>query len=145
MAFVAFVALTSLLQNLGADAYLDSTDKDACTAATDSFDFLLDCIGANHDVESYMGLVAVDGKLVLVGLPPEKVSLNAFSFVAKRKTLCGSFIGGIEETQQMMDFCGEHNIVMDIEMAPIENVNECYERMIKSDVRYRFVFDTTKI
>jgi len=133
------------LQNLGADAFLDSTDEEECKAAADSFDFLLDCIGANHDIVHYMNLVAVDGKLVLVGLPPEKLSLHCFNFVAKRKSLCGSMIGGIQETQEMMDFCGENGIVCEVERAEWADVNECYERMIKSDVKYRFVFDAQKM
>ena len=137
--------MSDALDNLKADAFLDSTDADACKDAADSFDFLLDCVGANHDVSQYLGLTAVDGKCVLVGLPPDSMSVHAFQIVPKRKSLCGSMIGGIKETQEMLNFCGEHNIVCDIEMADWENINECYARMIASDVKYRFVFDAQKM
>ena len=123
------------LKGLGAHAFLDSTDKDAMTAAGEKFDFLLDCIAADHDVEAYIGTVAVGGKLVMVGIPSDKVKVSAFAFVMRRKQICGSLIGGIEETQEMLDFCGLHNIVCDIEMVAAKDINTAYDRTVKSDVK----------
>ena len=106
-----------------------------------SFDFILDCVAAPYDPNEYLDLLKTDGTLVLVGLPESLLEIRAFSLALHRRSLAGSYIGGIAETQAMLDFCGRHNIVSDIELIPMEQVNEAYERLLKSDVKYRFVID----
>jgi uncharacterized zinc-type alcohol dehydrogenase-like protein len=105
-----------------------------------SFDFILDCVSAKHDMDAYLSLLKRDGTLCLVGVPSDPLSVAAFS-VLGRKNLAGSMIGGIRETQEMLEFCGKHNIVSDIEMTSFDKVNEAWERVIKGDVKYRFVLD----
>lgn len=131
----------SALNHLHADAYIDSTNADEMNAAAGTFDFIVNCVAANHDVGALMNLLKTDGQMVMVGVPPSPLSLHAFQFVMKRRALKGSLIGGIAETQEMLDFCGKHNIVCDIEMINAEKVNEAYDRAIKGDVHYRFVID----
>ena len=131
---------------LGADSMLVSRDADAMAAAAGSFDFLLNTIPVAHDVNPYMALLKRDRAMVMVGLltaiePP----LNAASLIFGRKTLAGSGIGGMAETQEMLDFCGQHNIVSDVEMVPIQQVNEAYDRLLKNDVKYRFVIDIASL
>jgi uncharacterized zinc-type alcohol dehydrogenase-like protein len=106
-----------------------------------SFDFILDTVSASHDINDYLTMLKRDGTLVLVGVPPNPMPLQAFSLIAPRRQLAGSLIGGIPETQEMLDFCGEHGITSDIEIVSIDGINEAYERMVKSDVKYRFVID----
>jgi uncharacterized zinc-type alcohol dehydrogenase-like protein len=135
----------SALNTLGANAYLDSTDKAAMDAAVKSFDFILDAISAQHSIEDYLRLLTLDGKLVIVGVPPAPFALNAGSLIFNRNSVSGSLIGGIKETQEMLDFCGRNNIVCDVEMCNASYINEAYERTINGDVKYRFVIDCDTI
>jgi uncharacterized zinc-type alcohol dehydrogenase-like protein len=106
-----------------------------------TFDFVLDCVSAQHDINAYLAVLKRDGTLVQVGAPPEPLPVAAFNLIMSRKSFAGSLIGGIAETQEMLDFCAKHNIVSDIEMISIDQINEAYERVISSDVKYRFVID----
>ncbi len=128
-------------RRLGATGFALTTDPATFKKLAGKFDFILDTISANHDIQAYMGLLKLDGALVLVGVPSEPAKVHAMSFIFGRKTLAGSLIGGIAETQEMLDFCGQHGITSDVEVIPVEKINEAYERTIKSDVRYRFVID----
>ncbi len=125
---------------LGADDYLAMSDPDVFKKNAGRFDFLLDTVSAEHDLNSYLSLLRLDGRMVLVGLP-DPTPVSAFPLAMKRRSLSGSMIGGIRETQEMLDFCAEHEIVCDIEVIAMSQINEAYERMMKSDVRYRFVID----
>ena len=126
---------------LGAKDVIISKNADEMKKHAGSFDFILDCVAAKHDINAYLQMLKLDASLVLVGAPPEPLEVAAFNLIFPRKSLSGSLIGGIRETQEMLDFCAKHNIVSDIEMIPIQKVNEAYERVIKSDVKYRFVID----
>jgi uncharacterized zinc-type alcohol dehydrogenase-like protein len=126
---------------LGAHHFLVTTDKDAVKKARNSFDFMLDTVSGDHDLNQYLGMVKLDGAMVMVGLPPEALPVHAFSLIPKRKSLAGSMIGGIRETQEMLDYCAKHNIVSDVEMIAIKDIEAAYVRMVKGDVRYRFVID----
>jgi len=126
---------------LGAKDVIISKNPDEMKKHAGSFDFILDCVAAKHDINAYLQMLKLDASLVLVGAPPEPLEVAAFNLIFPRKSLSGSLIGGIRETQEMLDFCAKHNIVSDIEMIPIQKVNEAYERVIKSDVKYRFVID----
>ncbi|MDB5492037.1 MAG: oxidoreductase, zinc-binding dehydrogenase family [Micavibrio sp.] len=128
-------------KRLGAVGTVVSKDKDDLAKHAGSFDFLLCTVAAEYDPGLYLGLLKVDGTMAVVGAPDKPLNLHLFSVIMGRKTLAGSLIGGIKETQEMLDFCGEHNIVSDIEVINIQQINEAYERMIKSDVRYRFSID----
>jgi len=130
---------------LGADEIIVSRDPAEMEAHAESFDFLLNTISAPHDINAYLNLLKLDGTMVLVGVPEKPPELDAFSLIARRRSIAGSLIGGIAETQEMLDFCGAHNIVSDVEVIPIQQINEAYERMIKGDVRYRFVIDAKSI
>ena len=110
-----------------------------------TFDFILDCVSADHDITAYLGMLTVDGNITLVGAPDKPLPVASFALIMGRKSLSGSVIGGIKETQEMLDFCGKHNITCDIELIPVTKINEAYERVVKSDVRYRFVIDMTTI
>ena len=110
-----------------------------------SFDFILDTISADHDINAYLNLLRLDGNITLVGAPPKPLSVAAFSLIMGRRNLSGSNIGGIAETQQMLDFCGEHNITASVEVIPIQKVNEAYDRLLKSDVKYRFSIDMASL
>ena len=126
----------------GADHVIVSTDPQQMKAAADSFDFLLDTIPVPHDLNPYLETLRFDGVHILVGLiEPVEPALNAFNLVFKRRVLAGSLIGGIAETQEMLDFSAEHGITCDIEMLDIKNINEAFERVVKGDVKYRFVID----
>ena len=126
---------------LGAKDVIISKNPDEMKKHAGSFDFILDCVAAKHDINAYLQMLKLDASLVLVGAPPEPLEVAAFNLIFPRNSLSGSIIGGIRETQDMLDFCAKHNIVSDIEMIPIQKVNEAYERVIKSDVKYRFVID----
>ncbi len=126
--------------NLGADAFASTTDPDTFTRNRGGFDFILDTVSANHDYNAYLNLLRRDGTLVLVGLP-EPTLLAAGSLIFRRRRLAGSLIGGIRETQEMLDFCAKHQIVADIERIGLADINQAYTRMLCSDVRYRFVID----
>jgi len=126
---------------LGAKDVVVSKNQDEMKKHENSFDFILDTVSAKHDVNAYLPLLKRDGTMTLVGAPPDLLSIAAFDLIFQRHQLAGSLIGGIRETQEMLDFCAEHGIVSDIEMIPIQKINEAYERMLKSDVKYRFVID----
>jgi len=130
---------------LGADEVVISKDANEMQKHARSFDFILDAVSADHDVNAYLNLLNVDGTLVLVGAPENPLPVAAFSLLMGRRQLAGSAIGGIQETQEMLDFCGEHGIVSDIEMINIQQVNEAYDRLLKSDVKYRFVIDMASL
>jgi len=130
---------------LGADEVVISRNADEMKKHADSFDFILDTIAAAHDINAYLNLLAHDSTLVIVGAPEKPMSVSAFSLLMGRHNLAGSIIGGIAETQEMLDFCGKHNITADVEIIPIQKVNEAYERLVKSDVKYRFCIDMASI
>jgi len=125
---------------LGADEFVVTRDPEALEAYTSTFDFLLNTVSAPHDLNMYINLLRRDGRMVLVGLP-DPTPVAAFPLVLKRRSLSGSLIGGIRETQEMLDFCAQHGIVCDIERIGMQEINEAYERMLRSDVKYRFVID----
>ena len=129
-------------RRLGADEVVVSKNQNEMAAHKNSFHFMLDTVSAPHRLDDYLNLLKRDGTLVLVGAPSEPhPSPDVFSLVFKRRQIAGSLIGGIQETQEMLDFCAKHGIVSDIELIPIQAINEAYERMLKSDVKYRFVID----
>lgn len=128
-------------KKLGADEVLISKDATQMAAHKNSFDFLLNTIPVKHDVNPYLDLLKLDKTMCIVGAIEPLEAVNGGLLVMKRKNLAGSLIGGIKETQEMLDFCGEHNVVSDVEMIDIQNINTAYERMMKSDVKYRFVID----
>jgi len=130
---------------LGADEVVLSTDDAQMQAHAGSLDFILDCVAAQHDVNAYLELLKADGTMVLVGAPEQPLPVSPFSLILSRKSLAGSLIGGIAETQEMLDFCGQHNIVSDIELIRIQDINVAYERMLKGDVKYRFVIDMASL
>ncbi|MCT1394312.1 NAD(P)-dependent alcohol dehydrogenase [Microbacterium sp. p3-SID338] len=126
---------------LGADRYFATGDRDTFRDLRGSFDVILNTVSAVIDLRSYLGLLDVDGTIVCVGAPAEALALNAGSLIAGRRSIAGSNIGGIRETQEMLDFCAEHGITAQIEVIPASAINEAYERVLASDVRYRFVID----
>ncbi|MBM3617484.1 MAG: NAD(P)-dependent alcohol dehydrogenase [Alphaproteobacteria bacterium] len=128
-------------KRLGADHFYATSDKSTFKKLAGSFDLIINTVSMDLDWNAYLNLLKVDGTMVLLGVPEKKVPLGAFPLIMGRRSLAGSLIGGIAETQEMLDFCGKHNIVSDIEVIDIREVNEAYERVIKSDVRYRFVID----
>lgn len=130
---------------LGAQDVIISTDADQMKKHAGTFDFLLNCVSAPHDINAYIGLLKLDGTITMVGAPDKPLELHAFSVIFGRKSVAGSNIGGIAETQEMLDFCGQHNITADIELIGIDQINEAYERMIKSDVKYRFCIDMSTL
>ncbi len=130
---------------LGADEVVISKNADEMQKHVGTFDFILDAVSADHDINAYLALLARDGNLTLVGAPEKPLQVAAFGLLFGRKSLSGSPIGGLAETQEMLDFCGEHNITSDIELIPMQKVNEAYERMLKSDVKYRFVIDMASL
>ncbi|MEH1966793.1 NAD(P)-dependent alcohol dehydrogenase [Nostoc sp.] len=127
---------------LGADEVVVSRNAEEMHKHAGSFDFILDTVSAKHDINAYLNLLRLDGNLTLVGASPIPLDVSAFSLIMARRNLSGSNIGGIPETQEMLDFCGKHNITADVEVIPIQKVNEAYERLLKSDVKYRFCIDT---
>lgn len=128
-------------RKLGAHDFVVSKDPQNLTSLAASFDFILDTVSAPHDLNMYLKLMRRDGTMVLVGLPEKPAELHAISLLANRRSLAGSSIGGIRETQEMLDFCAGKNITSDVEVIPIQHLEEAYERTIKGDVRYRFVID----
>ncbi|MDF3983863.1 NAD(P)-dependent alcohol dehydrogenase [Luteibacter sp. PPL201] len=128
-------------KKLGADKGLISTDKDAMAAAAGSFDFLLNTVPVSHDVQPYLSLLKLDGAMVVVGALTPLDPIAGGLLMLPRRTLAGSAIGGMAQTQEMMDFCAEHNIVSEVEVVDMASINETYERLVKNDVRYRFVID----
>jgi alcohol dehydrogenase (NADP+) len=130
---------------LGADEVVVSRNANEMEKHAATFNFILDTVSAVHDLNSYLALLARDGTLTLVGAPPKPLPVAAFALIGGRHSLSGSTIGGIAETQEMLDFCGEHNITADVEVIPIQEVNEAYERLLKSDVKYRFSIDMASL
>jgi uncharacterized zinc-type alcohol dehydrogenase-like protein len=130
---------------LGADEVVVSRNADEMQKHAGSFDFILDTVAAKHDINAYLNLLRLDGNITLVGAPEKPLEVAAFSLIMGRRSLSGSMIGGIAETQEMLDFCGEHNITADVEVIPIQKANEAYERLLKSDVKYRFVIDMASL
>jgi uncharacterized zinc-type alcohol dehydrogenase-like protein len=130
---------------LGADEVVISRNANEMKKQAGSFDFILDCVSGAHDINAYLNLLTLDGNLTLVGAPAKPLGISAFSLIAARRSLSGSAIGGIAETQEMLDFCGTHDITADVEVIPIQKVNEAYERMLKADVKYRFSIDMASL
>jgi uncharacterized zinc-type alcohol dehydrogenase-like protein len=130
---------------LGADEVVISRNADEMQKHVESFDFILDAVSADHDINAYINLLRRDGNLTIVGAPPKPLGVSAFGLIMRRRSLSGSNIGGIAETQEMLDFCGKHNITADVEVIPIQKVNEAYERLLKSDVKYRFSIDMASL
>jgi alcohol dehydrogenase (NADP+) len=130
---------------LGADEVVVSSNANEMQKHTGSFDFILDAVSADHDINAYLNLLARDGTVTLVGAPEKPLAVAAFSLLFGRRSLSGSPIGGIAETQEMLDFCGEHNVTADVELIPIQKVNEAYERLLKSNVKYRFSIDMASL
>ena len=130
---------------LGADEVVISKNEDEMKKHTNSFDFILDAVSAQHDINAYLALLKLDGTLTQVGAPEKPLPVSVFNLIFKRRQFAGSLIGGIAETQEMLDFCADHNIVSDIELIGIHQINEAYERLLKSDVKYRFVIDMASL
>lgn len=130
---------------LGAHEVVVSKDEAQMAAQAGSFDLILDAVSASHDLNAYLNLLKRDGNLVLVGAPEKPLPVAAFSLIFRRRSFSGSLIGGLPETQEMLDFCGQHNITSDIEMIRMDQINDAYERMLKSDVKYRFVIDMASL
>ncbi len=128
-------------KKLGADEVVISKDSKAMAKHAGSFDFILDCVSAPHNIKAYLNLLRLDGALCLVGLPDEPMSISASTMVANRRSLSGSMIGGMAQTQEMLDYCAAKGIVSDIELTRFDKVDEAYERVMKGDVKYRFVLD----
>ena len=130
---------------LGADEVVLSRNADEMAKHAGTFDFILDAVAAEHDINAYINLLKPDGNITLVGAPEKPFPVSAFSLIFGRRSLSGSLIGGIAETQEMLDFCGQHNITADVEIIPIQKINEAYERMLKGDVKYRFSIDMSSL
>jgi uncharacterized zinc-type alcohol dehydrogenase-like protein len=132
-------------KRLGADEVVISKNAGELAKHAGSFDFILDAVSADHDINAYINLLKRDGNLTLVGAPEKPLAVSAFGLIMGRRSLSGSPIGGIAETQEMLDFCGKHNITADVEVIPIQKINEAYERLLKSDVKYRFSIDMASL
>lgn len=130
---------------LGAHEVVVSTDSAAMAKHQTSLDFILDAVSAQHDLNAYLSLLKFDGTLAMVGAPGEPLPINVFNLIMPRRNLAGSLIGGLAETQEMLDFCATHKITSDIERIPIQKINEAYDRLMKQDVRYRFVIDMSSL
>jgi alcohol dehydrogenase (NADP+) len=130
---------------LGADEVIISTNPEEMRQHAGTFNFILDTVAADHDINAYINMLGLEGNITLVGAPETPLQVSAFALLFGRKSLSGSLIGGIKETQEMLDFCGQHNIISDVEIIPIQKINEAYERLLKSDVKYRFSIDMASI
>jgi uncharacterized zinc-type alcohol dehydrogenase-like protein len=130
---------------LGADEVVLSRDANEMAKHAGSFDFILDAVAADHDINAYLQLLRRDGNITMVGAPEKPLPVSVFALIFGRKSLSGSPIGGLPETQEMLDFCGANNITADVEVIPIQKVNEAYERLLKSDVKYRFSIDMASL
>src|SRR6266568_2587577 len=128
-------------KKMGADNFYDTSDRETLKKLRGYFDIIINTVSVELDTNKHMKLLDVDGTMIVVGLPEKEIQIAPFSLVSARHSLAGSAIGGIRETQEMLDFCSKHNIACDIELIPIQKVNEAYERVVNSDVRYRFVID----
>jgi len=145
---IVFTTSTSKVEDakrLGADDVVLSKDKAQMAKYKSKLHFVLDAVSAEHDINLYLNLLRVDGSLALVGAPEHPLPVAAFSLIPSRRNFAGSMIGGIAETQEMLEFCGKHNIVADIEMIKMDEINEAYERLLKGDVKYRFVIDMASL
>jgi alcohol dehydrogenase (NADP+) len=152
VAFGAEVTVLSTSKNkegdarkLGAHHFALTTDDTVMKSLRNHFDFILDSVSAPHDMGLYLGLLRRDGTLIVVGAPPAPASIHNFSLIGKRKQIGGSLIGGIKETQEMLDYCAEHNIMSDVEVIKIQDINTAYDRMMRNDVKYRFVIDIASL
>ena len=132
-------------RRLGADEVVVSRNANEMQKHAGSFHFILDAVSADHDINAYIQLLRRDGNITLVGAPEKALSIPAFGLIFNRRSLSGSPIGGIPETQEMLDFCGQHNITADVEVIPIQKVNEAYDRLVKADVKYRFSIDMASL
>ena len=132
----------SSLNELHAHAFIDSTNEDELRAAAETFDFLLCTVSAQYNIQTYLNLLRTDGKFVVVGAPPTPVAVRCGALIHQRVSIAGSLIGGVQETQDMLDFCGRHNITCDIEIIGAADIDTGYDRTVASDVKYRFVIDT---
>ena len=132
-------------KKLGADEAILSTDQEQMKKHAGTFDFILDTVSAKHDLNALLEMLKRDGHLVLVGAPPEPPNVIPFQLIFKRRSISGSLVGGIKETQEMLNYCAEHGIHADIEVIPIQKINEAFERTLKSDVKYRFVIDMSSL
>lgn len=132
-------------KKLGAHKFILTSDEAQAKAVAGYFDFILDTVSAQHDYNFYLGMLRTNGVMVCVGVPPAPTAVHAMSLIFYRHTLAGSLIGGLPETQEMLDYCAEHNIVSDIELIRMDQINDAYERMLKGDVRYRFVIDMNSL
>jgi len=132
-------------KRLGADEVILSTDKQQMKDHAGTLHFILDCVSAAHDINAYLTLLKRDGSLTLVGAPEDPLPVAPFSLIPKRKSFSGSMIGGIRETQEMLDFCGRHDITSDIELIRMQDINSAYDRLLKGDVKYRFVIDMASL
>jgi uncharacterized zinc-type alcohol dehydrogenase-like protein len=132
-------------RRLGADEVVISKNADEMQKQAESFDFILDAVSADHDINAYINLLRRDGNLTMVGAPPKPLGVSAFGLIMRRRSFSGSSIGGIPETQEMLDFCGKHNISAEVEVIPIQKVDEAYDRLLKSDVKYRFSIDMASL
>lgn len=130
---------------LGADEVVISTNPEEMKKHAFSFDFILDAVSAQHDLNAYLQLLTIGGNMTLVGAPETPLPISAFGIIFGNKNLSGSLIGGIAETQEMLDFCGKHNITSDVEVIPVQKINEAYDRLLKSDVKYRFSIDMASL
>ncbi|QXE89604.1 NAD(P)-dependent alcohol dehydrogenase [Geomonas subterranea] len=130
---------------LGANEVIISTDAEQMKQHAGSFNFILDTIAADHDLNAYIHMLGLEGNITLVGAPDKPLALSSFALLFGRRSVSGSLIGGLAETQEMLDFCGQHNITSDVEVIPIQRVNEAYERLVKSDVKYRFSIDMASL
>jgi len=132
-------------KRMGADEVVISKDPEAMAKHASSFDLIIDTVSADHDLNAYLALLKLDATMVMVGVPPNPQPVHAFSLIMPRRNLAGSLIGGIAETQEMLDFCGKHNLTCDIEIIRMQQIEEAYERMLRSDVKYRFVIDMASL
>jgi uncharacterized zinc-type alcohol dehydrogenase-like protein len=132
-------------RRLGADEVVISRNADEMAKHIGSFDFILDAVAAQHDIDAYINLLRRDGNLTMVGAPEKPLPVSVFGLIMRRRSLSGSPIGGIAETQEMLDFCGKHNITADVEVIPIQKVNEAYERLLRAGVKYRFSIDMASL
>ncbi len=143
--FTTSLSKTDDAKRLGADEVVLSTDETQMAQHARSLNFILDCVSAEHSIDAYLNLLKVDGTLTLVGAPMDPLPVTSFSLILGRRSFSGSLIGGIAETQEMLDFCAEHNITSDVEVIGVNDVNNAYERLLKGDVKYRFVIDMASL
>jgi uncharacterized zinc-type alcohol dehydrogenase-like protein len=132
-------------RRLGALDFANTKEEGTFKKLAGSFDLIVDTISAPHDYNKHLGMLRVQGTMVVVGVPPEPTPVAAFSLISGNKRLAGSLIGGIAETQEMLDYCGQRGIVSDVEVIPIQKINEAYDRMVRGDVKYRFVIDVASL